>query len=89
MALLFARKSSNIGFFSKTFTTVKLWVTHVRNVKTEGGVYRIRCRDKGRFPFDQKIRFELPKIFGGDAKLTKGISEPMARQCSHYGIIGQ
>ncbi len=27
-----ARKSSHIDFFCKTFTAVRLWVTHVRNV---------------------------------------------------------
>ena len=33
----FARKSSNIDFFSETFTSLRLWVTHVKNVKKMGG----------------------------------------------------
>ena len=37
----FARKSSNIDFFSETFTSLRLWVTHVKNVK-KLGVHRIR-----------------------------------------------
>ena len=40
----FARKSSNIDFFSETFTSLRLWVTHVKNVKKLGG-HRIRFGD--------------------------------------------
>ena len=33
----FARKSSNIDFFfSETFTSLRLWVTHIKNVKKLG-----------------------------------------------------
>ena len=32
----FARKSSNIDFFSEIFTSLRLWVTHIKNVKKLG-----------------------------------------------------
>ena len=34
----FARKSSNIDFFSETFSTLRLWVTHVKKVKKKLGI---------------------------------------------------
>ena len=34
----FARKSSNIDFFSETFSSLRLWVTHVKKVKKKLGI---------------------------------------------------
>ena len=41
----FARKSSNIDFFSETFSSLRLWVTHVKKVKKKSGDHRIRFGD--------------------------------------------
>ena len=56
----FARKFSNIDFFSETLTSVKWWFSYVKNVKKLGG-HRLRLAENipGRSPQSWENRASL------------------------------